>query len=237
MPITRTRPPLVLASLLALAFAVAGALQAQVAPPTAPSAFTDDPDAVVIAFADTELTLAQFDEVFAQAARSTAIGQGMPVTDEVLAEFEPFKAAFLEQYGTQLVLAHVAETRGLAPSDAEVDTVIETLRREQPDAAAFDAWLDAAGYADTDDLRGTVSLTLSAQALVDDLATGVEVAAADVRAWYDANPDAVRTEDGEMVPFEAVEPQIEQLLVQEAVDVEVQLLVAQAGLELYPEGR
>lgn len=229
-----TRPARITLTIVALA--LAGVLHAQAAPPP-PIELTDDPDAVVIAFADTEVTLAEFAAAFDRAARGTAIGQGMPVTDEVLAEFEPFKGAFLDQYARQLVLAHEAAERGLAATDAEIDSVVEALRAEQADEAAFDAWLDAAGYGDTDTLRDTVGSSLAAQSLIDDLATGVSLEPDAARDWYDANPQAVTTEDGERIPFDAVEPQIAQLLVEQAVDAQVELLVAQVGLEVYPQGR
>jgi len=199
--------------------------------------FTDDPDAVVIAFGDTTISKAEFDQAFDVAARSTAIGQGLPVTDEVLAEFEPFRLGFLEQYGTQRVLAEEAEVRGLAADDTVVDEVVDQLRQEQADSDAFQAWLDSAGYGDEEVLRETLQVNLSVQALVDDLALGIDVDPDDVTAWYEANPEAVTSDDGSMVPLEAVEDQIAQFLVQEALDAEVEAITAAAGLELSPSGR
>ena len=225
--------PLIL-TLVALALALGAAL-AQTAPPADP--LTDDPDAVVIVFGDTTITMAEFDRAFELAARSTAIGQGLPVDDEVLAEFEPFKAGFLEQYATQRILAAEAHARGLAATDEDVAAVVEELRAEQPDGAAFQAWLDTAGYADETTLRDALAVNLSVQAVVDDLATDIDVSAADVQAWYETNPEAVTMEDGELVPLEAVEDQIAQLLVQEAVEREVQAITLAAGLELHPQGR
>ncbi len=225
--------PLIL-TLVALALALGAAL-AQTAPPADP--LTDDPDAVVIVFGDTTITMAEFDRAFELAARSTAIGQGLPVDDEVLAEFEPFKAGFLEQYATQRILAAEAHARGLAATDEDVAAVVEELRAEQPDGAAFQAWLDTAGYADETTLRDALAVNLSVQAVVDDLATDIDVSAADVEAWYETNPEAVTMEDGELVPLEAVEDQIAQLLVQEAVEREVQAITLAAGLELHPQGR
>jgi len=225
--------PLIL-TLVALALALGAAL-AQTAPPADP--LTDDPDAVVIVFGDTTITMAEFDRAFELAARSTAIGQGLPVDDEVLAEFEPFKAGFLEQYATQRILAAEAHARGLAATDEDVAAVVEELRAEQPDGDAFQAWLDTAGYADETTLRDALAVNLSVQAVVDDLATDIDVSAADVQAWYETNPEAVTMEDGELVPLEAVEDQIAQLLVQEAVEREVQAITLAAGLELHPQGR
>jgi hypothetical protein len=218
------------------AFALAlGAALGQAAPP--PDPLTDDPDAVVIAFGDTTITKAEFAQAFELAARSTAIGQGLPVDDEVLAEFEPFKAAFLEQYATQRILAAEAHARGLAASEDDVAAVVDELRAEQPDGDAFQAWLDTAGYSDEATLRDALAVNLSVQAIVDDLAADIDVSAADVEAWYENNPEAVTMEDGELVPLEAVEEQIAQLLVQEAVDREVQAITLAAGLELHPQGR
>ncbi len=198
---------------------------------------TDDPDAVVIAFGDTTITKAEFDDAFDVAARSTAIGQGMPVTDEVLAEFEPFRFGFLEQYATQRVLAAEAEERGLGATDEAIDAVVQALREEQADVAAFDTWLDAAGYGDEGALRDALSVNLSAQGLVEQLAADVEVDAQSVRDWYEANPEAVTTEDGVLVPLEDIGDQIEELLVQEQLETQVQAITQAAGLELYPEGR
>ncbi len=226
---TRTR------TTLALVFALALVLPAFAQEPA--ESFTDDPDAVVIAFGDTLISKSEFDQAFEVAARSTAIGQGLAVTDEVLAEFEPFRLGFLEQYATQRILAEEAVDRGLAADDTAVDEVVGQLRQEQADAEAFQAWLDSTGYGDEQVLRETLQVNLSVQALVDDLARGIDVDADDVSAWYEANPEAVTADDGSMVPLEAVEDQIAQLLVQEALDVEVQAITAAAGLELSPEGR
>ena len=198
---------------------------------------TDDPDAIVIVFADTTITKAEFDDAFDVAARSTAIGQGMPVTDEVLAEFEPFRFGFLEQYATQRVLAAEAEERGLGATAEAIDAVVEALREEQADTAAFETWLDAAGYGDEVALRDALAVNLSAQALVEDLAADVDVDAESVRDWYDANPEAVTTDDGALVPLEAIEDQIEQLLAQEQLETQVQAITQAVGLELYPAGR
>jgi hypothetical protein len=221
--------------ILTLATLALGATLAQTAPPADP--LTDDPDAVVIVFGDTTVTKAEFDEAFELAARSTAIGQGMPVDDEVLAEFEPFKADFLEQYATRRVLAAAADARGLAPSDEDVGAVVDQLRAEQRDGDAFQAWLDTAGYTDEATLRDALAVSLAVQAVVDDLAADVDVGERDVEAWYDANPEAVTAEDGGRVPLETVEEQIAQLLVQQAVDREVQAIAREAGLELHPQGR
>jgi hypothetical protein len=230
---TSTYRPLIL---IVAAFALAlGAAPAQTAPPSEP--FTDDPDAVVIVFGDTTITKAEFDRAFELAARSTAIGQGLSVDDEVLAEFEPFKPGFLEQYATQRILAAEAQARGLAATDEDVTAVVAELRAEQPDGDAFQAWLDTAGYEDETTLRDALAVNLSVQAVVDDLATDIDVSAADVQAWYETNPEAVTMEDGELVPLEAVEDQIAQLLVQEAVEREVQAITLAAGLELHPQGR
>lgn len=230
---TSNQRPLI-STFVALALALGAAL-AQTAPPADP--LTDDPDAVVIVFGDTTITKAEFDRAFELAARSTAIGQGLSVDDEVLAEFEPFKAGFLEQYATQRILAAEAHARGLAATDDDVTAVVAELRAEQPDGDAFQAWLDTAGYADETTLRDTLAVNLSVQAVVDDLATDIDVSAADVQAWYQTNPEAVTMEDGGLVPLEAVEDQIAQLLVQEAVQREVQAITLAAGLELHPQGR
>jgi len=233
MPIRPSRSRFLTA--LALVFALALVLPAFAQEPAA--SFSDDPDAVVIVFGDTSISKAEFDQAFEVAARSTAIGQGLAVTDEVLAEFEPFRLGFLEQYATQRVLAEEAVDRGLAADDTAVDEVIDQLRQEQADAEAFQAWLDSAGYGDEQVLRETLQVNLSVQALVDDLARGIDVDPDDVSAWYEANPEAVTADDGSMVPLEAVEDQIAQLLVQEALDAEVQAITAAAGLELTPGGR
>lgn len=228
----RHTPAIAIATLALLAGIATAQLDAA-PPPT----LTDDPDAVVITYGEVEVTLAQFDAAFDQAARSTAIGQGLPVDDEVLMQFEPFRAGFLQQYGTQLVLADLARATDVAPGDAEVDALVTSLRNEQPDDAAYDAWLVAAGYGDEDALRATIAETLAVQAYVDTIAADIEIGDAEVAAWYDANPEAVTTETGERMPLEAVEGQIAQLLVQEAIDAEVERLVADAGLELHPAGR
>jgi len=226
------RPLILMFTALALAL---GAALAQTAPPADP--LTDDPEAVVIVFGDTTITKAEFDQAFELAARSTAIGQGLPVDEEVLAEFEPFKAGFLEQYATQRILAAEAHARGLAATDEDVTAVVDELRAEQPDGDAFQAWLDTAGYRDETTLRDTLAVNLSVQAVVDDLAADIDVSSADVQAWYEANPEAVTMEDGDIVPLEAVEDEIAQLLVQEAVALEVESITMAAGLELHPQGR
>jgi len=233
--ISRTQLAVALAAIVASASVFGSALAQADAP--APEPLTDDPNAVVIVYGDTEVTLADFDVAFDRAARSTAIGQGLDVNEDVLSEFAPFRAGFLSQYGTQRVLAAEAEARDLTPSPSEVDSVVTALRDEQPDGAAFAAWLTAAGYADEAALRDTVSESLAIQALVDALASDVSVDPDAVAAWYDANPEAVTAADGERMPLASVEDQTAQLLVQEAVDARIAALTAAAGLELFPQGR
>ncbi len=219
---------------VAFALLVASPIFAQQAP-VAP--LTAEPDEVVIAFDDITITRAEFDEAFDVAARTTAIGQGLPVTDEVLDEFEPFRAEFLEQYATQRVLAAAAEQRGLAADDATVDAVVDELRQEQLDDGAFGAWLETAGYDDEQRLREMLGINLSVQALVDELALAIDIDPSDVAAWYEANPDVVTDEGGSMVPLAEVEEEIAQLLLQEALIAEVGAITASAGLELFPSGR
>ncbi len=219
---------------LALVLALLGVVGAQQQAPG--EVLTDDPDAVVIAFGGTTVTKVEFDRAFDIAARSTAIGQGMPVSEEVLEQFEPYRIGFLQQYATQLVLAAEASDRGLAAEAAAVDAVVAELKQEQADDAAFEAWLDSAGYGDESELRETLEMNLSAQALIEELSGGIDVNDATVSDWYEANPEAVTTEDGSLMPLEAVAEQIEQMLVQQALELEVQAITEAAGLQVHPGG-
>ena len=192
-----------------------------------------DPAEVVVAqLGDTAVTLEAFDLRFDAAIRSTLAQQGVEPDEEMLAGFAAQRPAFLEQVGQELVLSEHAEELGVAASDDEVDAVVEEARTEYGDQ--LDEFVAELGFASTSDFASAVRRSLNAQRAVEEIRAGAEVDDAAVEAWYEANLDQVEGPDGPQ-PLEEVREQISTLLVNEHVQVEVAELVAESGVELFPE--
>ena len=212
-----------LAALLALSLATAGAFAQGDA----------DPATVVVAqLGDDVVTLAAFDLRFEAAVRSTLVQQGVAPDDVNLADFDDARPAFLDQVAQELVLSDHAAELGLAASTEEVDAVIADVREEYGDQ--YDAFLAEIGFASTPDLAVAVRRSLNAQRAVEALRASVEVDAADVEAWYQANPELVEGPDGPQ-PLEAISDQIAALLVNEAVQAEIAILVTESDIQLFPD--
>ena len=192
-----------------------------------------DPAEVVVAqLGDDAVTLEAFDLRFEAAVRTTLARQGVEMDDETLAGFEAQRPAFLEQIAQELVLSDHAAELGVAASDEEVDAVVADAREEYGDE--LDEFLAEIGFVSESDFASAVRRSLNAQRAVDAIRAGAEVDAADVEAWYEANPEQVEGPDGP-VPLEEVRDEISALLVGEYVQMEVAELVAASEVELFPE--
>ena len=191
-------------------------------------------DPVVIEVGETSVTQSEFDAQFDIAARSAALQQGLEPTEENLATFDDSRPAFLEQYATQVVLLQEAEARGISVSDDEVDAAVEQFRTQFESDAEFQEQLQQLGFGDEENLRANVRESLTVQALVDSIAADAAPTQDEVQAYYEANPEQFQSEEG-TVPLEDVRPQIENLLVQQAVNERIEDIRAEADVQVFPE--
>ena len=212
-----------LAAVMAFAIATAGAFAQGDADPA---------EVVVAQLGDDVVTLEAFDLRFEAAVRSTLAQQGVDLDEVNLADFDTHRPAFLEQVAQEPVLSDHAATLGLAASTEEVDAVIDDIREEYGEQ--YDLFLAEIGFAATADLAAAVRRSLNAERAVEALRAGTDIGAADVEAWYEANPELVEGPDGPQ-PLEAISDQIAALLVNEAIQAEIASLVAASDIELFPD--
>lgn len=192
-------------------------------------------DPVVLEVGTMQVTRSEFDERFDIAARTLAAQQGLEPTEENLAQFDPQREAFLDQLATQLALLNEAEEQGITVSDEEVDQALEQFQGQFDSDEAFQTQIADLGFEDVDELRSNIRENLRVQALVDFLSTDIAFTEAELRGWYDANPEQFETEGGETVPFEDAQAQIENFLTQQEVGQQVQDIRAEADVQSYPE--
>jgi hypothetical protein len=232
---TRRVVALALTSVLLLVGAPAGAAGSPGATEGAPAAAEEArPDDVLIRLGDEVVTREEFEREFEVAARATALQQGMPLTSEVLAQFDAFRPAFLDQLARQLVLVRYAAEEGIAVEPADVDDVVENVRAAQLDDAAFGEYLETAGFADEAEFRATIERSLTMQQVVARLMAAIDVSDGEVEAWYEANPDLVETPEGPL-PLDAIRDEIAALIAQERLEERVEALVVEAPLEVFAE--
>lgn len=186
----------------------------------------DDP--VVLRVGDEERTLSQFKERFDIAMRQTAAQQGMPLSDEVRAQFEALAPQFLDQRAQQVALLDEADARGIDVSDAEIDEQVAELRGDA-DGATFTELLEANGFGDEATLRELLAENARILALRDELAADVDVTDAEVEEAFAAN------EGAEDVELEDVRGDIESVLVEQKVQARLVELVDDADVQTFPD--
>jgi hypothetical protein len=223
-PKTRRTPilPLVLLALLLPSLA-----QAQDGAASLPD--DADPDAVVLRVGERERTLAQFADRFEIALRGAAAQQGVPLTAETRPRFEALAPQFLQQRGRQLALLQLADERGIALSEAEVDALVAEVRADAGEAS-FDELLVASGIGDEPTLRALLSESARIGQLREQVAGDVDVAEDAVRAAYD---EAAAGQD--LPPFEEVRGQVEASLVQQRVQARLTELLVDVEIEAFPD--
>lgn len=153
------------------------------AAPTAPA----NPNAEVLKLGEMTVTAAEFEPYFTIALKQLIAQQGAPVDPSMLTQFGGMRPNFLDQFATQQVLLSEAGKRDLSASDAEIETEVENAKTSAGDR--FQALLDQAGFADEAQLRSYISDSLTMQKVVGQLQSGVKVADAEIKTFYEQNKD------------------------------------------------
>ncbi len=146
---------------------------------------TEDP--VILEVGATSVTLSELNDRFRVFVGNIAVQQRLPLTEDILAEFEPLKGRFLEQLATDMVLLQEAQKRGLGIDEAEVDSRFEEVRAQVPEGGDFAALLLSAGFKDIETLRRFIRETTERGLLMQQLQSEIDVNENDARAWYEAN--------------------------------------------------
>ncbi len=145
----------------------------------------DDP--VVLEVGGTSIALSELDDRFRVFVGNIAVQQRLPLTDDILVEFEPLKGRFLEQLATDMVLLQEAKKRGLDITEEEVDERFEEVRAQVPEGGDFAELLIGAGFKDIDTLRRFIRETTERGLLLQELQSEIDVNENDAREWYEAN--------------------------------------------------
>ena len=98
------------------------------------------------------ITLADFDREFRQAVARVVNAQGIPFSDDVLAEFTGARGDFLKQLVRDRVIYQLAQA-AFKPDPAAIDRQVSEARADFEDDAAFAEALGQAGYTDEAALR------------------------------------------------------------------------------------
>jgi parvulin-like peptidyl-prolyl isomerase len=172
---------ILLAALVALSFGLAAAQDA--------ATQTQEDDPVVLRLGDRSETLSAFEERYTIAVYGVAAQQGLPVTDELRAQLEPFKPRFLEQRVMEYVLLDAAEAQGYSVSDEEVEAELESLRANVVEGDTFEDLLQRAGFTDEAQLRDYLREQLLIERFVSEVQAGIAVSDEDIQATYERYAD------------------------------------------------
>jgi len=158
------------------------------------SSLAQDTDPVVLEVGEKSITLTELNERFRVFVGNIAVQQRLPLTDEILVEFEPLKGRFLEQLATDMVLLQEAQKRGLSISEEEVDRRFEEVRAQVPEGGDFAELLIGAGFKDVETLRGFIRETTERGFVMQELQNEINVNENDAREWYEANKEQFPSE-------------------------------------------
>lgn len=153
------------------------------------SSLAQDTDPVVLEVGGMSITLSDLNDRFRVFVGNIAVQQRLPLTDEILVEFEPLKGRFLEQLATDMVILQEAEKRGLKISEEEVDRRFEEVAAQVPEGGDFAALLLSAGFKDVETLRRFIRETTERGAVMQQIQSNINVNENDARDWYEANKE------------------------------------------------
>jgi peptidyl-prolyl cis-trans isomerase C len=147
----------------------------------------DDP--IVLRLGSQVETFSEFEERFEIAIRSVVAARGMEMTDEVRAQLEALRPAFLEQRAQEVVLVAEARERGLTFDGDELDARIEAIRSDSGDADSFAALLVSSGIGDEATLRTLVQENELINLLFGAIEAEQEIGDDELRTAYEARRD------------------------------------------------
>ena len=163
------------------------------------------------------------------AMRAVAAQQGLPLNEQTRAMFEQFRPQFLEQLATEQVLLQEAETRGLTPTDEEVNARLEEARAGFENDEAFNQFLTETGFENEDEFRNYLREQEAIQRTVEELGRDIEVTDEQIQTFYDENQERIGQ------PLENVRDQVRTVLEREELNRRIQELRAGVDVQTYPE--
>jgi len=147
----------------------------------------DDP--VVLRLGEQVETLSEFEERFDIAIRSVVASRGMEMTDDVRAQLEALRPAFLEQRAQEIVLVSEARERDLSFEGEELDARIAEIRANSGDEGSFAELLVTSGIGDEDTLRMLVQENELINLLFGAIEAEQEIGDDELRTAYQARRD------------------------------------------------
>lgn len=172
--------------------APAPATPAQTAPTQTTSAQTtpaQDPQTVVARIGGQTLTLADFDREFRLAVAQLANAQGLPFSEELLAQFAEARGSYLNQFVRDQVLAQLARV-SVKPDTAAIDQQIADARAEFETEAEFDEAIAGAGYSSPDVLRAALERQATVRPYLEGIQKRFTFGDAIVASFYSLNRGA-----------------------------------------------
>lgn len=189
--------------------------------------------AVLIQFGENRISAAEFDRSFVQAMRNFANQQGIPLNESTVFFFADLRDRYLEQFATEEVLLAEAADRGIEISDDEATDLIQPLKTNFIDDAAYQTALEAAGFADESELIDAVKDDATINALIETLQADITVSDEEVRTFYEENTNLFRVDAGVLLPLEQVEGRINELLIQEQLQERIAEIRTEQGVEIF----
>ncbi|WP_104990738.1 peptidylprolyl isomerase [Deinococcus sp. NW-56] len=171
----------------------APATQTQPAPaapaqtPAAPATTTPaDPQTVVARVGGETVTLGEYERAFRLAVARVLNSQGIPYSEEALAQFAEARPQFLTQYARDRAVYQLAR-RGTAVTAAQVDAQLAETHEGFDTDAAYAQALAANGFANEAELRADIERELVVDAYLEGIKSRLKFGDALVASFYQLN--------------------------------------------------
>lgn len=133
------------------------------------------------------ITLGQFDAYFRQVAGRTVNAQGVPLTDDLLANFAQYRPQLLEQFVRQQAILQLAKSGGFKADTATTDKDYADAKSDFTTDAEFQDALVSSGYADEAAFRTSLDEGAIYSAYLDSLKAKFKFGDALVASFYQSN--------------------------------------------------
>ena len=183
----------------------------------------------VLQVGDRTMTEREFDRRFDLAIRGMAAQQGIPINEQTRALFDQFRPDYLEQLATEQVLLQEAQTRGLTPTDEEVNQQVEEIRGGFENEEAFNQFLTDVGFENEEAFRNYIREQEALQRTVEELGRDIEVTDEQIQTFYQENQERIGQ------PLENVRDQVRTVLEREQLNERINELRQGVDVQTYPE--
>ncbi|MCP2013331.1 peptidyl-prolyl cis-trans isomerase C [Deinococcus sp. HSC-46F16] len=156
---------------------------------TAPAQTPADPQTVVARVGSETITLGEYERAFRLAVARVLNSQGIPFSDDALAQFAEARTEFLTQYARDRAVYQLAR-RGTAVTAAQVDAQLAETRQGFGTDADFAEALAANGFANEAELRADIERELIVDAYLEGIKSRLKFGDALVASFYNLNRSA-----------------------------------------------